>query len=157
MMNKFIKIAISTITALSLIAGVAYAAHKDGEYKNCKTEHKVEQLTEQLGLNESQQQLLREFTDARKAMRENRKDKREAKMAELKTLSEKEVLEVSDITNMMEQKQEQRRAAMQPILEKFVAFRNSLTEEQRAESQGMIKHLLMGGHRGHRGKKHHDS
>ena len=160
MMKKFLKIAVPAITVFSLLAGAAYAGHKDGDYKNCRAEHKVEKLTEKLGLNEEQQQLLKEFTEAKQAMRENRKNSKEEKMNELQALSDKEVLEVSDITEMMEKKSEERKAAMQPVLEKFVAFRNSLTEEQRAESKGMIKHILMGGHKGHRGhkdKKHHDS
>ena len=156
-MNKFMKIAIPAVTAFALISSIAYAGHKDGDYKNCSAENKVEKLTEKLGLNENQQQLLREFTEAKQTMRENRKENREARKSELKALAEKDVIAVSDLTDLMDQKREARKAAMQPVLEKFVAFRNSLTEEQRAESQGMIKKLLMGGHKKYNDKKRQDS
>lgn len=143
-MNQLTKIIVPAITALALMTNTAYAG-KDGDYKNCSADKKVEKLTKKLDLNEEQQQLLKEFAEAKHSMRETRKESRQNNSDAFEALAEKETLEVDDITGLMEEKSEERKAAMQPVLEKFVAFRNSLNEEQRAESQGMLRNLLTGG------------
>jgi len=113
----------------------------------------VEKVTKKLSLDNQQQQALRDFVTAKFELREQLKKEREQskqqrESGEFKSpfaqLKEKDTITVDEITSVIDAKMVERRERRLPLLEKFVAFRNSLSKEQSEQGEKVMKRLLRG-------------
>ena len=161
---KTIIISLAVIIATTaLIAGTAVAKGKNPEKM-------VERVTEKLSLDSNQQAAFRTFIDEKQKLRAKRKEQRQARKAQYKVakengvpitkgpfaaLSQQEQISVADINRIMDEKQAERRENLQPVLQAFVDFRNSLNTEQRQQAQHIFRKLLRSVVMGHGKKRHH--
>lgn len=143
---KFILPTLIVLVSAIAVTGLVHA-------KSHNPDTIVERVTKKLSLDDQQQQALRDFVMAKQSLRQQLKQERQEKKQQLDigkftspfaALNQKESIEVSDITKIIDAKQAERREQRLPLLEKFVVFRNLLSQEQREAGQKVMKRMLRG-------------
>lgn len=149
------KVIIGLLVAALGAASVAAFAHN---YQR-SPDHMVEKVTKRLDLDEQQQQALRELIESKQAMREQMReqfwDKKSVRQEMIDELTNKPTLQVSDITNLMDNKYQNVKTMTIPVLEKLVVFRNSLNPTQLEEARGFIQKMAFHSMRNKAGFGHH--